>query len=122
MAGQRAAKQRDTDEHQVIAPTAVATSAADAACVRLPADCRMAAQAALKAELLGALGANAIVLDGGQVERVDTAALQLLVLFRRELDARGGTLGWHGASDALNEAAGLLGLVQLLNLPATALA
>jgi phospholipid transport system transporter-binding protein len=116
MAGKQAAKQRDTNEPPI------GVSAAGAACVRLPADCRMAAQAALKAELLGALGANAIVLDGAQVERVDTAALQLLLLFRRELDARGGTLVWHGASGALNEAAGLLGLAQLLNLPATALA
>jgi phospholipid transport system transporter-binding protein len=115
MAGKQAAKQRDTNEP-------ISVSAAAAAGVRLPADCRMAAQAALKAELLGALAANAIVLDGGQVERVDTAALQLLLLFRRELDARGGTLVWHGASDALNEAAGLLGLAQLLNLPAATLA
>lgn len=114
MAGKRAARQQGTNE-----PPA---NAGDAASVQLPADCRMAAQAALKAELLGALNAGAIVLDGGQVERVDTAALQLLVVFRRELDARGGTLAWHGASVALNEAAGLLGLAQLLNLPAAALA
>jgi len=52
------------------------------------------------------------------VERVDTAALQLLVLFQRELQARGGTLDWHGASEAFNEAAGLLGLTRLLELPA----
>jgi anti-anti-sigma regulatory factor len=122
MAGKRAARQQDTDEQPAKASAVASAGVDDAALVLLPADCRMAAQAALKAELLGALGAGAIVLDGGQVERVDTAALQLLVLFRRELDARGGTLGWRGTSDALNEAAGLLGLAQLLNLPATALA
>lgn len=122
MAGKRAARQLDTGEPPAQASAAVPAGASEAARVLLPADCRMAAQAALKADLLGALEAGAIVLDGGQVERVDTAALQLLVLFRRELDARGGTLGWHGTSDALNEAAGLLGLAQLLNLPATALA
>jgi phospholipid transport system transporter-binding protein len=44
------------------------------------------------------------------------------VLLRLELDAHGGTLRWHGTSDALNEAASLLGLAQLLNLPAEALA
>lgn len=93
-----------------------------AAPLLLPVDCRMAAQAALKAELLGALKPGAIALDATQVERVDTAALQLLVLFRRELDKQGGTLHWHGTSDALNEAAGLLGLAQLLNLPAATLA
>jgi anti-anti-sigma regulatory factor len=117
MAGKRAARQQEDER------AANPSGAADAtASVQLPADCRMAAQAALKAELQGALTAGAIVLDGGQVERVDTAALQLLVLFQRELDARGGTLAWLGASDALNEAAGLLGLAQLLNLPAATLA
>jgi ABC-type transporter Mla MlaB component len=58
------------------------------------------------------------VLDGSRVERVDTAALQLLVLLRRELDGRGGTLAWQGASEALNDAAGLLGLARILELPA----
>jgi anti-anti-sigma regulatory factor len=117
MAGKRAAKQQE-DERQAD-PSGVAGAAAS---VQLPADCRMAAQAALKAELQAALTAGAIVLDGGQVERVDTAALQLLVVFRRELEASGGTLAWHGTSSALSEAASLLGLAQLLNLPAAALA
>ena len=110
MAGKRAARQKEDGQQ----------SAADAAAVVvLPADCRIAAQAALKAELLGALEQGAIVmLDGSQVERADTAALQLLVLFRRELQARGGTLDWRGASEALNEAAGLLGLARILELPA----
>ena len=122
MAGKRAARQQDAGEPPAQASAAASAAASESTRVLLPADCRMAAQAALKAELLGALEAGAIVLDGGQVERVDTAALQLLVLLRRELDARGGTLGWHGTSDALSEAAGLLGLAQLLNLPAPALA
>ncbi|MFC5436770.1 lipid asymmetry maintenance protein MlaB [Rhodanobacter umsongensis] len=122
MAGKPAARHQGKNAPPAKASAAMPANAGEAAHLLLPADCRMAAQAALKAELLGALGAHAIVLDGGQVERVDTAALQLLVLFRRELDARGGTLGWHGTSDALNEAAGLLGLAQLLNLPAAALA
>ena len=118
------ARQQGTGEPgaEVSEASSADAAAVASASVLLPADCRMAAQMALKAELLGALKADAIVLDGTQVERVDTAALQLLVLFRRELDARGGTLHWHGASDALNEAAGLLGLAQLLNLPAEALA
>jgi ABC-type transporter Mla MlaB component len=87
----------------------------------LPADCRMAAQAALKDELLGVLGAGTVVLDGSRVERVDTAALQLLVLFRREMAACGGSMSWHRASGVLGEAAALLGLTQTLELPASAL-
>jgi phospholipid transport system transporter-binding protein len=121
MAGKRA-RQPGSGEAGAEVSCASPADTAAAAPVLLPADCRMAAQAALKMELLGALEAGAIVLDGTQVERVDTAALQLLVLFRRELDAHGGTLHWHGTSDALNEAAGLLGLAQILNLPAEALA
>ena len=88
------------------------------ATVVLPPDCRMAAQAALQAELVAALLGGAVVLDGSRVERVDTAALQLLVLLRRELDGRGGTLAWQGSSEALNDAAGLLGLAKILELPA----
>jgi len=78
----------------------------------------MAAQAHLLPELLAALDACTIELDGREVERVDTAALQLLTLFKREVAARGGTLRWMGASDALDEAAGLLGLAKTLELPA----
>jgi phospholipid transport system transporter-binding protein len=90
--------------------------------LELPADCRIAALPVLKDALSEALGTGLITLDGRQVERADTAALQLLVLFRRELTARGGSLGWIGASDALSEAARLLGLTQTLELPAIALA
>jgi anti-anti-sigma regulatory factor len=119
MAGKRAAKHEGQGERQPAMPE----TADAAAVVVLPADCRIAAQAALKAELLGALKQGAIVvLDGSQVERADTAALQLLVLFQRELQARGGTLGWRGASEAINEAAGLLGLARILELPAAGLA
>ena len=88
----------------------------------LPADCRIAAQIALKQALMDVLDACEIVLDGSAVERTDTAALQLLTLFQREVKARGSTLSWCGTSDALNEAAGLLGLTQILELPAAALA
>lgn len=115
MAGKRAAK--DTQTQHAVAPVDAGPTM-----VVLPPDCRMGALAGLKAELEGAAAANAIVLDGQAVERVDTAALQLLVMFRRERDAHGGALAWHGASDVLNEAAGLLGLAKILELPAATLA
>jgi anti-anti-sigma regulatory factor len=116
MAGKR--KTAPDGAHDHAAAAEVDTGRSEDALVILPADCRMAAQAALKEELLGALKAGAIVLDGARVERTDTAALQLLVVFRRELDKCGGTLSWRGTSDALNEAAGVLGLAQILELPA----
>jgi anti-anti-sigma regulatory factor len=110
MAGKRAAKQEQGGRQ---------TAPDGAAAVVLPADCRIAAQAALKVQLLDALEQGArVVLDAGEVERVDTAALQLLVLLRRELQARGATLDWRNASAAFNEAAGLLGLARILELPA----
>ncbi len=87
------------------------------AVVRLPADCRLAAQAALKEQLQQVLQHGDIVVDAGALERVDTAALQLLVLFRRELEQAGGALAWRGANEVLREAAALLGLEQSLNLP-----
>jgi len=93
---------------------------AGSAMVALPADCRMSTQGGLMAELLRALDEHAIVLDGQAVERIDTAALQLLALFRREVNTRGGTVSWRGPSVALHEAANLLGLATLLELPAIA--
>ena len=99
-----------------------AATAAETIVVTLPADCRIAAQSALKESLVGALVAGKVVLDGSEVQQADTAALQLLMLLQREMKARGGTLGWRGTSDALNNAAGLLGLSQTLELPAAVLA
>lgn len=86
--------------------------------VGLPADCRIGAQAALHAELVAAVSAPTVELDGTQVERVDTAALQQLWLFARALEKHGGAFTWKGASKALDEAAATLGLTAILQLPA----
>ncbi|MEO7071703.1 MAG: STAS domain-containing protein [Rhodanobacter sp.] len=87
------------------------------ALVTLPADCRMSTQGGLMADLLRTLDERAIVLDGQAVERIDTAALQLLALFRREVATRGGSVRWREPSGALHDAASLLGLTNLLELP-----
>lgn len=115
MGGKRAAQSAQSKD-------ASAASPADHALVALPADCRMSAQAGLMADLLKALDEHAIVLDGHAVEHIDTAALQLLALFRREVAARGGAVSWREPSGALHDAAGLLGLSTLLELPADAAA
>lgn len=120
MGGKRTARKPGADQRSQAA--SAAASAGATTVVRLPADCRLAAQAALKAQLQDVLGHGEIVLDVAALERVDTAALQLLVLFRRELERQGGTLGWRGENAVLGEAAGLLGLEKLLNLPAATLA
>jgi phospholipid transport system transporter-binding protein len=111
MAGKRATKPD-------AAPDGAAASRDEPALVALPADCRMSTQGGLMAELLRALDEHAIVLDGQAVERIDTAALQLLALFRREVATRGGSVRWREPSGALHDAASLLGLTTLLELPA----
>ncbi len=144
MTGKRVVKHKTTSARRPRAATAVTTLAdesavaiavtpaavapedsaavdvAASAMVALPVDCRMSTQAGLMAELLRALDERLIVLDGQAVERIDTAALQLLALFRREVGVRGGTVSWREPSAALHEAANLLGLGTLLELPAAA--
>lgn len=122
MTGKRTTKRTKADKAPVETSAAAAGTDDAAAVVELPADCRLAAQAVLKARLEEVLHRGEIVLDVEGLERVDTAALQLLVLFRRELESQGGALRWRGANAVLSEAAGLLGLEQLLNLPAATLA
>lgn len=86
--------------------------------IALPADFRLGSVADVKAELMEAFDAPAAQLDGADVERVDTAALQLLVAFRREATARGQSPAWLAVSDVMRDAAGVLGLAQALELPA----
>ncbi|MFC4764263.1 STAS domain-containing protein [Dyella koreensis] len=87
--------------------------------VTLPADCRIADLPAVKAELQAALATSAAELDASAVERVDTAALQLLAVFRRDAASKGLAVAWTGASAALRDAATLLGLAHTLELPAS---
>ncbi|MEO7053025.1 MAG: STAS domain-containing protein [Rhodanobacter sp.] len=121
MANKRTTRQTGTGKLPAAASCLPAVDA-NAAEVQLPADCRLAAQLALKAQLQAVLHHGEIMLDAGRVERIDTAALQLLVLFRRELEGQGGKLRWRGVNPVMSEAASLLGLEQLLNLPAATLA
>lgn len=89
-----------------------------AAGIVLPADCRLGALDTLAPQLREAAGGGAATLDGAAVEKVDGAAMQLLVAFRRAAVTAGGSVSWAGASDVLHEAASLLGLGAELDLPA----
>ena len=60
---------------------------------------------------------KSVELDAGQVERVDTAALQLLAAFCRAVREAGVSLRWRNASGPLCEAAALLGLSEILGQP-----
>ena len=55
-------------------------------------------------------------IDGTAVDRVDTAGLQLLAAFVRDLRAEGRPLEWIGCCDALKKAAQALGLHTALGL------
>ncbi|MFC5740560.1 STAS domain-containing protein [Dyella tabacisoli] len=92
--------------------------AADGQLVELPQDCRMAALPALQTQLLATLKQPRCILAAAEVARVDTTALQLLVAYRREAAAAGREIHWQGVSETLREAAALLGLAQVLELPA----
>lgn len=62
------------------------------------------------------LNAGAVTIDASTVERIDTASLQLLTAFVREMRAASRPVEWLGRSDALERAATVLGLSAALGL------
>jgi phospholipid transport system transporter-binding protein len=69
-------------------------------------------------KLQTALGAQCpVVLDATQVERVDTAVLQMLCAFMRDAQASGIAVQWRQPSPALENAARLLNVQACLALP-----
>ncbi len=59
-----------------------------------------------------------LVLDAGQVEQVDTAAMQVLAGFCRHLREQGVPMRWRAMSPAILQAGHLLGLDALFGDPA----
>jgi len=57
-----------------------------------------------------------IVFDGSDVERIDTASLQLLSSVFIHAKTYGNKVSWQGSSTALEQSASLLGLSQILRL------
>jgi ABC-type transporter Mla MlaB component len=85
--------------------------------VSLPAECVIASAAGLRTALLKRLGDSGNVqIDASAVQRIDTAALQVLAAFAR--DRREGSLPveWLGVPGCLTEAATLLDLTDVLGL------
>jgi anti-anti-sigma regulatory factor len=81
----------------------------------LPAHCTLREAAALKASLLECLEQPGPVLaDAAAVERVDTAGLQALAAFARDLADTGRTLTWSGRSQEFLRAVRQLGLQTVL--------
>lgn len=69
----------------------------------------------LKAQLDDAVSKNTdVALLGVNVEKVDTAALQLLAVFSEQVRAKGNTLSWIQPSEEVGNVAALLGLESAL--------
>jgi len=60
--------------------------------------------------------ATSLVVDGGRVERVDAAAMQILAIFCRTARERGLALAWQNPSAGLQQAARMLGLQSMLEM------
>ena len=61
-------------------------------------------------------GGQAIVLDASKVERIDTAALQLLTALCQDSVTKGVEISWVNPSESLTYAAKLMGLESVLRL------
>jgi phospholipid transport system transporter-binding protein len=102
------------------APEAPARSPArEDGALMLGPECTLAEADSLKAELASRLAApEAITVDVSALQRIDTAGLQLLAAFVRDRRTAGRTVHWRGRAPALEAAADLLGLKDMLELPA----
>lgn len=82
--------------------------------LKLPEDLRIQAAATLRDRLLVALdGTGALRLQGGDVARLDTAGLQLLVAAAAEAKCRGRELHLVAPAKSLKEGLRRLGLDEL---------
>jgi len=81
------------------------------AVVALGRNCGIREGAELHKQLLAQLNcAEPVTIDIAAVERIDTAAIQLLYAFERARLAAGRELRWRGASETLAQALAVLGL------------
>jgi len=84
----------------------------------LSAQCTIAESAPLQADLSGLLDKDTpITLDAKELQRVDTAGMQVIAAFVRERNANGRQVQWRNTPPTLLSAARLLGLGTLLGLP-----
>jgi phospholipid transport system transporter-binding protein len=106
------AKQRTAAATRAVAPPSLLPAR-----LTLAADCTLREAAILKTLLLSTVSpAGEVIIEGGAVERIDTAGLQLLVAFARREAAAGRRLAWQSASAELRGASERLGLLDCLGL------
>ena len=74
----------------------------------------------IHSELKELLTNEKVILDGGQVERIDGASLQLLYAFIVEAKDKNVEVSWSSVSDTLENSAKLLGMEDALRLKTAA--
>jgi ABC-type transporter Mla MlaB component len=95
-----------------------APAAPSLAALVLAANCNVKDAAELKQSLCLHLDdAAPVALDVGKVERIDTSTMQLLCAFARDRAAHQRKVEWLGDAQIIREAARLLGVDTLLDLP-----
>lgn len=88
-----------------------------ASALTLAAECTVADADALQSALAQRLEQPAaVIVDVSGLQRIDTAGLQLLAAFVRDRRTAGRAVEWRGRAAALDTAAGLLGLSDMLEL------
>jgi anti-anti-sigma regulatory factor len=88
-------------------------------CVELGARLTIVQAADLHRTLVTQLaGGGPVVVDGTHVEEIDTSILQLLTSLWRTSLERGISCTWRGASEVLRQRATLIGVAEMLHLPA----
>jgi phospholipid transport system transporter-binding protein len=103
----------------VAAAPAPAAEAPRLARVVLGTSCTIQEAAAVRAHLLAqAALPGPYEIDGGSVEQVDTAGVQLIVAFALDCLEKGVAYKWTGRSPTLEKAIELLGVSPLLEYPA----
>lgn len=71
----------------------------------------------LESALIGLIRENdAVVLDGTNVEKIDTPGIQMLCALQKSLQLTNKSIGWSGVSETLVSVATLLGTKEYLGL------
>ena len=116
-------KTMKTPKRKRAAANAVAAEAelTAAPIISLPANCTLRETQELKAACLRWIdSAETVKVDVSALQRIDTAAIQVLCAFVRERSGRGLPVCVEGSASALAEAARLLGAETALGLPVQA--
>lgn len=85
--------------------------------ITLPEEIRIANAEQFKEDLIIAIESDSkITIDGSKVNRIDTAAIQLLTALSHECNEQGHPLIWEGVSEKFLSYVKLLGLQESLGL------